>query len=597
VNIKKISGSRLVKKALPIGSRRRDYVSGLSKKSGPNSRNELITYKEWQRKCEPLLFKDSESKKNTYNPLMSIVVPCYNTPEKYIKPLIESVIQQRYPNWELVLVNPLADKEAAKRIENLSKQDSRIVCIPIDENLGIVDNTNVGLKYATGDFVAFLDHDDTLSPYALLEVVNELNKDHRLDLIYSDEDKLSDDGKTRLPYFFKPEWSPELLLGVNYIAHFVVARKSIIDKIGGLRRGFDGAQDYDFLLRFSEKTNNIKRISKILYHWRMAEGSTSADMSHKNYADTAGQRALHDAAKRRGIVAKVLPVEDHPTNNRLQYSLPKEQPKVSITIPFKNKVEILRQCVGSILSKTTYINYELILISNNSTEPELFEYLDTLKNESKCKVFYWDHPFNYSTINNYGRKQAKGEYLILLNNDTEVITPNWIEELVGVAAQPDIGAVGPLLLYPNKTIQHAGIILGLGSMAGHVFRNHLISDWTYFGLASWPRNYLAVTGACLVIAAKKYDQAGGLDETFTIAGQDVALGISLHKMGYRNVYWPFAELIHYENVSVGSYNNAPKLDYDHSLKYYKPYTHWKDPYFNPNLDLMNEQVALRSEYE
>jgi GT2 family glycosyltransferase len=290
-------------------------------------------------------------------------------------------------------------------------------------------------------------------------------------------------------------------------------------------------------------------------------------------------------------------VLDRPTNYRLKYNLPKNQPLVSIIIPFKDKSELLKTCVESILKKTTYKNFEIILITNNSVEHSTFDLLDKLKKQKRCKILTWDNPFNYSAINNFGRKNAKGEYLVLLNNDTEVITESWLEELIGVASQPHIGAVGPLLFYPDRTIQHAGVVLGMGGMAGHVFRRRLRDEWTDFGLTTWPRNFLAVTGACLAVSCKKYDEVGGLDEKFIIAGNDVAFGIRLHERGYRNVYWPFAELIHYESISVGSYNNIPQGDYDLSLEYYKPYLNYNDSYFNPNLDIMNEYVGLRRSYD
>lgn len=554
-----------------------------------------ISYSKWVDFNEKDLFIEDHDK-HPNAPLISIIVPCYNTPLKYIEPLVSSVLGQAYSNWELCLADGSTDKAATTRISGLSVQDNRIKHLILKQNKGIAGNTNEGLKCANGEFVAFLDHDDTLSPFALSEVVMALNERPETDLFYSDEDKLSDDGKQRSQPFFKPDWSPELLLGVNYITHFVVARKALVDKISGLRAGFDGAQDYDFLLRFTEHTNNIVHIPKILYHWRLATGSTAVTPGEKNYADSAGRQALTDAAKRRNIKARVLEIPEQPTNYRLRYILPKATPKVSIIIPFKDKADLLKQCVSSIFSKTTYKNYELILVSNNSIEPDTHKLLDVLRANKRCKVFLWDNPFNYSAVNNFGRSKASGSILVLLNNDTEVITPNWLEELVGVVLQPGIGAVGPMLRYPNRQIQHAGIVLGLGGMAGHVFRNHNPLDWTEFGMPCWPRNYLAVTGACLVIKTNQYDEMGGLDETFTIAGNDVAFGIKLYEAGYRNVYWPFAELLHHENVSVGSYNNVPQKDYDHSLNYYKPYFNWKDPYFNQNLDLMNEQIGIRSVY-
>jgi len=579
---------------LPVGSKRRALAKAAHTKMHANNTSPF-SYEEWVKNAEPLLFSTTTKKMQqaTHQPLISIVVPCYNTPEKYLKPLVEAVLRQTYAKWQLVLADGSNQLDSSKLISDYSESDKRIQYLKVGENLGIVGNTNKGLAIAKGEFVAFMDHDDTLSPHALAEAVLAINDGTKPDLIYSDEDKLSDDGKTRQLPFFKPDWSPELLLGVNYITHFVVARKSLVDEIGGLRKGFDGAQDYDFLLRLTEKTDCIKHIPKILYHWRLAEGSTAKSVGEKNYADTAGQRALADAAERRNIQAEVVEIPERPTNYRLRFELPKKQPKASIIIPFKDKPELLRQCVGSILSKTTYKNYELILVTNNSEEKETYNYLDELKNEQRCKIYQWDYPFNYSKVNNFGRAKATGDYIVLLNNDTEVITPEWLDELIGVASQPGIGAVGPLLLYPNKTIQHAGVILGMAGMAGHVFRCRQPDDWTDFGMPAWPRNYLAVTAACLAVEAKKYDEMGDLDETFTVAGNDVAFGLRLHEAGYRNVYWPFARMIHYENVSVGSYQNVPQLDYDHSLTYYRPYLDNGDPYFNPNLDLMNEQVGLK----
>lgn len=587
----------LLKILLPPGSKRRRIIASLLQKSKASitpKQARSLSYEDWIQVIEPQLFSPKTANDLQYKPLISVVVPCYNTPDKYIRPLVKSVLDQKYPNWELCLVNGSTDPEARKRIESLCVSDERIKHVPVEDNKGIVGNTNIGLKAANGEYIAFLDHDDILSPHALMEAAIVLDEDKTTDLVYSDEDKLSDDGTTRLKWFFKPDWSPDMLLGVNYITHLVVARKTIIDKIGGLRPGFDGAQDYDFLLRFTEQTDKIKHIPKILYHWREAEGSTARDMGTKNYADTAGNQALADAAKRRGWQAEVVDIPDKPTNYRLRFLLPDPQPKVSIIIPFKDKVELLKTCVPSIL-KSTYKNYEIILVSNKSVEEETFDYLEELKKDPHCKVHFWDFPFNFSAVNNYGRKQAGGEYLVFLNNDTEILSFDWLEELIGVASQKETGAVGPMLLYPDKHIQHAGVVLGMGGMAGHVFRFRQPEEWTFFGLPSWPRNYLAVTGACLAVKAQKFDQIGGFDEKLTIGGNDVAVGIKLYEAGYRNVYWPFVKIIHYENVSVGPYaSNVPIGDYNRSLEYYKPYLENGDPYFNKNLDLMDEQVSLRS---
>jgi GT2 family glycosyltransferase len=551
-----------------------------------------FTYQDWIDSCEPHLWTAAKTK----GPLISIVVPAYNTPDKYLMPLLQSVKAQHYENWQLCVADGSTDEARSHSIEAACREDNRITYKRLNENLGIVGNTNEAIGLAKGDFIGFLDHDDCLSPYALSEVAAALAKQPETDVFYSDEDKLSDDGRERSLPFFKPGWSPAMEEGVNYMTHFFVVRAAVLKKVGNIREGFEGAQDYDFILRVTDHTKKIVHISKILYHWRTADGSTSGPISNKNYANEAGQRALKEHVKRQRINAEVLAIPELPTNYRLKYALPAKA-KVSIIIPFKDKVDLLKVCVGSILKKTTYQDYEIILLSNNSTEAETHEYLASLKGNPKIKVFEWNNPFNYSAINNFGRKQADGDFLVLLNNDTEVVTGGWLEELIGVASQPKVGAVGPLLVYPNNKIQHAGIILGMGTMAGHVFR-HLPEDaLSAFGRPYWPRNYLAVTGACLAIQANKYDEVGGLDETFTVAGNDVSMGISLYQKGYLNVYWPFAKLVHYESVSVGTYDNGIQLDYDHSLTYYRPYLDWRDPYFNPNLDLMNEQIGLRSKYE
>jgi GT2 family glycosyltransferase len=552
-----------------------------------------VNYPDWIKHNEPKLWAKPQQ---AGGPLISLVVPCYNTPEKYLKPLLHSVLTQKYQNWQLCIADGSTDNTRAKSIEAACRADERITYGRLAENRGIVGNTNEAIDLVKGKFIGFLDHDDCLSPYALSEVVEALNKQPKTDVFYSDEDKLSDDGRERTLPFFKPDWSPTLEESVNYLTHFFVVRASVVGKIGKLREGFDGAQDYEFILRVTDYTQNIVHIPKILYHWRLADGSTSGPISNKSYADQAGQRALKEHVQRQHIKAEILAIPELPTNYRLQYTLPNTA-KASIIIPFKDKPDLLKVCVGSILKKTTHKDYEIILVSNNSTEKATHSYLETLRNNPRIKVFEWNRSFNFSAVNNFGRKKANGDFIVLLNNDTEVVTAHWLEELIGVAAQPGVGAVGPLLVYPNHKIQHAGVIVGMSTMADHVFRNLPEDALTAFGRPYWPRNYLAVTGACLAIQADKYDEVGGLDETFTIAGSDIALGIRLHEKGYLNVYWPFAKLVHYESLSVGSYHNGIQLDYDHSLKYYRPYLKRGDPYFNVNLDLMSEQIGLRSKYE
>lgn len=576
---------------------RHEHLHHLAKKAkriiklSRESVSKTPTYEDWINITEPGIW--GELAADAKVPLVSIVVPVYNTPDKYILPLIDSLMNQTYNRWELILVDGSTNDERKTAIKKYAEQDTRIIHKINKTNLGISGNTNVGLEIANGEFIGLLDHDDMLSSHALEEVVIAYNKNPKVEILYSDEDKLSDDGKKRQLPFFKPDWSPDLLLSVNYITHFLVVRRSLVKAVGGLRSEYDGAQDYDFLLRITERTDQIVHIPKILYHWRLADGSTAVAPGEKNYADTAGNRALADAVKRRKINADVVEVPERPTNYRLRYRLPKNQPKVSIIIPFKDKPELLKQCTDSIFEKTTYKNYELILVSNNSIEEETHALVEKLGKDKRVKAFVWNHPFNYSKVNNFGVSKSDGEYVVLLNNDTEVITPEWLEELVGVAMQPGVGAVGPMLLYPdNKNgIQHAGVILGMKGMAGHVFRHRKPSEWTDFGLPSWPRNYLAVTAACLIVSRAKYDEVGGLDEKFIVAGNDVAFCLRLHEAGYRNIYWPLTMLYHHESVSVKSYSGH-QSDYDHSLSYYKKYHQSGDPYFNKNLDLMNEQVGV-----
>lgn len=588
--------TKLINAVLPVGGVRRRLLKKIINKTknilAVNSRP-VLSYQDWIHNKEPSLW--IPPKEYRYSPMISVAVPVFNTPDKYIIPLIESLKSQTYHNWQLCLADASTNEERAKAIETLSLTDGRIAYRKLSTNSGIASNTNQAIELAKGEFIGFADHDDILSPHAIQEVVDVINKNQEVEVIYSDEDKLSDDGKERSLPFFKPDWSPDLLLGVNYITHFTVVRRSLLDKVGKLRSSYDGSQDYDLLLRLSEKTTNIIHIPKILYHWRLADGSTAKGVGEKNYADDAGQRALKDAVKRRSIKASVIEIKERPTNYRLKYKLPTVRPKVSIIIPFKDKPTLLRQCIQSIFEKTTYNNYELILLSNNSVEQETKDTLNELSKDKRVRVYEWNYPFNYSKLNNFGVEKSTGEYVILLNNDTEVISPEWVEELIGVASQPGVGAVGPMLLYPEAKngIQHAGVVLGMGTMAGHVFRHRQPNDWTEFGIPAWPRNYLAVTAACLAVSKKLYNQVGGLDETFTVAGNDVAFCLRLHEAGYRNIYWPFATLYHYENVSVGSYDNGIQLDYDHSLKYYRPYHEKGDPFFNKNLDLMNEQIGLQ----
>lgn len=578
---------------VPVGSKRRKALRLLIKRQPMQSRNDL-SYQQWIENLEPKLV--SKPDEVISGPIISLVVPCFNTPERYIKDLVVSLKAQGYQKWQLCLADGSTDKNASKIIEELASTDKRIHYEKLQKNYGISGNTNRAIEHVKGKYVAFLDHDDILPPWALQEVAKAIKENPKADIFYSDEDRLSEDGKTRLIPLFKPDWSIDLFLGVNYPAHFLVMKNSLLSKLDGLRSAHDGSQDFDLILRSLSYNPTIIHIPKVLYHMRMAESSTGSNIGIKSYVHDAGVRALEEYFRRHKIDAKTLDIPNRPTNYHIKYAI-KNDPLVSIIIPFKDKVSLLKACLKSIDEKNNYKNYEIILISNNSQEKQTHEFLDSLKPRKNIHIYYWDKPFNYSAINNYGRKQANGQVLAFLNNDTEVINKEWLEELVGVALQKDKGAVGPLLLYPDGTIQHAGVVVGMAGAAGHIFRNLKPDRFTYFCLPDWPRNYLAVTGACLVVGSNKFDEVGGFDEDIVVAGSDVTLCLKLHESGYLNVYWPFSTLTHHESKSVVSYKNIPPTDYDRSIARYRPYMNYHDPYYSPNLDLDSEWPKLRSTYE
>jgi GT2 family glycosyltransferase len=530
---------------------------------------------------------EREIDKFRYKPKISIITPVYNVKPKWLNKCIQSVLSQFYENWELCLYDDASTKSETKRcLKSWEDSDPRIKITFGKKNQHISGASNEALKMATGEFVALLDNDDELSPDALFENVKVLNEYPETDFIYSDEDKIDIKGDRSNP-FFKPNWSPDLFHSVNYICHFSVMRKSIGDEIGWFRKGYEGSQDFDLFLRFIDKTKKILHIPKVLYHWRTLETSTAKDTKSKNYAHRAGHQALADYIHRNNLKAKVADGFGD-TNHHLVYDVP-EGALVSIIIPFKDKVDYLKKCVESIIEKTFYKNYELILVSNNSEEKETFDYLETLKEEKNVKIFEHNIPFNFSALNNWAVEKALGDYILFLNNDTEVISPVWLEEMLGHAARPEIGAVGAKLLFPDGRIQHSGVILGMGGLADHLFSGQY-ADETYYALANFARNYLAVTAACLMISKDKFLEIGGFDEKFTVCGNDVDLCLKLYEKGYANVYTPRAELYHYESLSRDK--NPPQCDIDISFKRYAPYLNWKDPYYNKNLALDAKDARL-----
>ncbi|MDQ1255052.1 MAG: hypothetical protein QG646_4331, partial [Euryarchaeota archaeon] len=527
-------------------------------------------------------------KELNYKPKISIIMPVYNVDQIWLKKAIDSVRNQLYDNWELCIADDASTKEHIKPIlDGYSEKDDRIKIKYLINNLGISGASNEALSLSTGEFIGLLDNDDELSVDALFEVVKVINEKPETDLVYSDEDKISMEGKCSNP-FFKPDWSPDLLLAVNYFCHFTVIRKKIVEEVGQFGVGFEGSQDYDLFLRVIEKTSNIEHIPKILYHWRMIPSSTAANISIKDYAHTNGVKALQNHLLRQKIEGDVVDSPNR-TNYIVEYKI-KNDPLVSIIIPFKDKVEYLKKCLNSIEKYTTDVRYEILLVSNNSQKKETFQYLNSIQDKPNVQIIMYDKPFNFAAINNFASKKSIGSYLLFLNNDTEVITDNWLLYLLMNAQRKEIGCVGAKLLYPDGTIQHAGVILGLTGMAGHVLAGLPENKWTNLGLDSWSRNYLAVTAACLMISKEKFDQVGGFDEKFTICGNDVDLCLKVHRLGYRNLYVPHVKLYHYESISRGK--EIPVCDFQESWKSYKYFLENGDPFYNPNLTLENTSCSL-----
>ena len=488
-----------------------------------------------------------------YQPKISIAMPVYNVEEKWLRLCIDSILNQVYTNWELCMADDAStDPNVKKILTEYQQLDERIRVVFREQNGHISEATNSALAIATGEFVALLDNDDELAINAFYEVVKVLNENPELDLIYSDEDKIDMDGNRSDPAF-KPDWSPDLLLGTNYISHLGVYRRSILEEIGGFLKGYEGSQDYDLVLRFTEKTTKerITHIPKVLYYWRMLPTSTAVDQGSKGYAFEAGLRAVQDALVRRGINGHAT----HGAANGLYdvyYDIESEK-LVSIIIPTKNGYKDVQRCVSSIIEKTTYQNYEIIMADNGSTDPKMHELYAKFEQQLPGRFFVEsiDIPFNFSTINNRAAKKAHGEYLLFLNNDTEVITENWLTLMVSFAQQERIGCVGAKLLYPNNTVQHAGVILGLGGVAGHGHYGYPHGDLGYFGRLAINVNYSAVTAACLLMKKADFDAVGGFEEAFTVAFNDVDLCLKVQALGRDNVWLHEAELYHFESQTRG----------------------------------------------
>lgn len=525
----------------------------------------------------------------TYRPKISIIVPVYNTPLDFLDEMIQSVKDQTYTNWELCLGNGSGEnKELNAALKRYASEDSRIKWEVLKENKGISGNTNAALALASGDFIALLDHDDLLAPDALYEVVKVLNKDEKVDMIYSDEDKVDMTGKKHFQPNFKPDFNLDFLCSQNYICHLFVVKKSIVDEIGGFRSKYDGAQDHDLILRCSELANKIYHIPKVLYHWRAHIDSTAEHPESKLYAFEAGTRAVHDHYERLGIEAEVE-IGDFYGMYHSHFKLT-SKPKVSIIIPNMDHSSDLKKCIDS-LGELTYDNYEIIIIENNSREKKTFEYYEKLKEENeKVTVVYWEHEFNYSAINNFGVSYAEGEYLLFLNNDTEVITFDLLETMLGYCMRDDVGIVGARLFYDDDTVQHAGVIIGLGGVAGHIFAGSYRDDPCYVGRSLCAQNFSAVTAACMMTKKSLFEEVDGFTEELAVAFNDVDYCMKIRQLGKLIVYSPLAQLYHYESKSRG-YEDTPAKQrrFDGEVETFSK--RWKktllkgDPYYNPNLSL------------
>lgn len=552
-------------------------------------------YPQWVKDYEPAKIRRANERLATLTarPKVSVVVPVYNTPEPVLRQCVESVLAQSYDHFELLLADDASPSADTQRVlESYAKKDKRVRVTRLAANGGIAVATNAAIALATGEWIAFLDHDDALRPHALAAMITFLRDNPEVDLAYSDEDRMDADGVRQAP-FFKPDWSPDLLRSVNYICHFVFARRSLVQKLGGLREGFDGSQDYDFLLRASEQSRRIGHVPEVLYHWRSSPLSLSSDEQKLKQASERGARALREHLQRVGEEAEVT--EAAPTNYRVRYPV-RGTPLVSIIVPFKDKPELLEQLLGTLIPKTRYENYELLLVSNNSTQPQTYALLETL-NDPRIRKLRWDHPFNYPEINNWAAKQAKGDLLLFLNNDMEVVDPDWLHELISQAQRPEVGTVGPKLLFPDGTLQHVGVVVGIGGYAAHPFwRMADTSVWTPFGTADWARDYLAVTSACVMLRRELFEQLNGYDERYQVCGSDVELGIRCAKLGLRNVYSPYTKLIHHESASR-RLDATPDRDFWVSFVDYRAYLKSGDPFYNPNLTLRGVDLNLRGHPE
>lgn len=535
---------------------------------------------------------------------ISILVPLYNTPEEFLREMIESVTSQTYENWELCLADGSDDAHGnvAQIVKEYQEKDGkgRIVYQKLQKNEGIAGNTNHCLTLATGEYIGLFDHDDVLHPSVLYEYVKVINE-KQADYIYCDETTFkSDDINKMLTMHFKPDFAIDNLRANNYICHFSVFARELLDGTELFRPRFDGSQDHDMILRLTDRAKCVVHVPKLMYYWRSHPGSTAAGIEAKPYAVESAKGAVADHLRRHGFEHfQITSTRAFETIFKIRYQI-MGSPLISIIIANKDHVQDLKRCIDSVFEKSTYENFEVIIIENNSTEKSTWDYYEELRENEKVTIVHYEGAFNYSAVNNLGVSHAKGEYVLLLNNDTQVITVNWMEELLMYAQRPDVGAVGAKLYYGDKTIQHAGVVLGLGAhrTAGHSHYGQHRDNLGYMGRLCYAQNVSAVTGACLMVKKSLFEQAGGLDEGFAISLNDVDFCLKLREKGYLNVFTPFAELYHFESVSRGLDDKGEKAErYNRESEQFRK--KWKevleagDPYYNPNFSLDRSDFALK----
>lgn len=570
-----------------------------------DAKPEVLSYLDWIETVEKPTLPSNEDvaaalARMQHKPLISIVMPVYNTPEAFLRACIDSVLRQSYPYWELCIADDCSPLTHVREIlEEYAQADERIRVVYRDQNGHISRASNSALEIAQGIYIALLDHDDELIPHALYFMAQAIAQRPEGKIFYSDEDKIDTFGERREPHF-KSDWNPDLFYSQNYVSHLGLYRHELLEEIGGFRPGMEGSQDQDLLLRCLPhvEPDEIVHVPRILYHWRVLEGSTALASEEKSYTTEAGIKALRDYFAGHGPEGLRVEAGMVPNTYRVRWSVPSPVPKVSLLIPTRDKKEITEVAVRSILDKTTYPNYEILILDNGSVETETLQWFEEIQQQdARVRVLRWDHPFNYSAINNFGARHASGEILGLINNDIEVITPEWLTEMVSHACRPEIGCVGAKLYYSNDTLQHGGVLLGIGDVAGHSHKYFSRYNSGYFSRLLLIQNLSAVTAACLLVRREVYEQVGGLNgEDLKLAFNDVDFCLRVREAGYRNLWTPYAELYHHESISRGHEDTPEKqARFLKEVEYMKQ--RWgeallDDPYYNPNLTKDREDFSL-----